>query len=133
MSQKSRAKRLAKQRAGRDKFLNPLDYQARQEGTAISNAFSSHTIDFGKRMNKYYWCDGQKFLTGKKHRRVCVGMTACEPAQHVRRKQASEQTNLQSPVVHKRVENPQLYKTLSIRRVLHLIEYKTNRIQCIHN
>jgi hypothetical protein len=41
-----------------------------------------------------------------------------------RHKQKSKHIDLQSRAVHKRVQNPELYKTLDARRVQRLIEYK---------
>ena len=115
-------------KARRRKTYSPIDYVAEQEGEAIVASFSSHTIDFGKRMNIYYWVGNEKFLTGKKHRRQAIGMSECPKAPKVRHKViGSKQINLRAIAIDKRLKNPQLYRTLDTRRVIHLVEYKTGR------
>ena len=120
--------RKAKRRRNR---VSEIDYAAEQEGQAMAGGFSSRTIDFGKRMNKYYYCDGERFNTGKKHRRSATGMSAVERKPKVRKRRASKHIDLRSLAVHKRIENPELYKTLDIRLVQHLVEYKAGIVRPI--
>jgi hypothetical protein len=101
-----------------------IDYDASQEGAAIANSLKTHTIDFGKTLHRYYYVDGYKFQTGQKHRRMAVGMSVVDRIPKHQHKQKSKHYNLQSQAVRKRVQNPELYKTLDARRVQRLIEYK---------
>ncbi|HDY67354.1 MAG TPA: hypothetical protein ENH85_06170 [Candidatus Scalindua sp.] len=46
------------------------DNQAGIENNAISRAFYSKTMDFGKNLRMTYVVDGVTFRTGQKHRRI---------------------------------------------------------------
>jgi len=107
-----------------------IDYQASTEANAIANGFTSHTIDFGQRLNRYYWCDGYKFNTGKKHRANCVGMTKVKHATHVRKRHKSEHINLASINAHKRIEaGKKAYDVLEAKRIQHLNEYRAGLVR----
>ena len=123
MSAKSRAKRAAKARASMLDKLTLTDRQAEAEAEAIDKAYRSKTIDFGKRLNKYYWCDGERFNTGKRHRRNAVGMTHVEYGER-RKLRASKQSDLLSKNVHRRVIVGKIaYRTESLRRAANLVYY----------
>jgi len=127
MSRKSRERRVQNARTGLLDRLDGTDIMAEQQGRAIDKAFRSRTIDFGKRMNFKYWCDGYCFLTGKRHRSNCAGMTTVERKTEYKQNRVSKQRNLLSEAVHKRIANPVLYKQIDIRRIVRLVEYKTHR------
>jgi len=127
MSRKSRERRAQNARQGLLDKLDTTDIMAEQQGHAMAESFSSSTIDFGKRMNRFYWCDGFKFGTGKRHRSSCAGMTFVERKTEYKRNRVSRQRNLLSEAVHKRIENPIQYKHAEIRRIVRLVEYKTGR------
>lgn len=122
-----------RKQARRKSRVSEIDYAAEQEGRAMAGGFSSRTIDFGKRMNKYYYCDGERFNTGKKHRRSATGMSAVERKPKVRKRRASKHIDLRSLAVHKRIENPELYKTLDIRRIQYLVEYKARLVRPVNH
>jgi len=127
MSRKSRERRAKNARMGLLDKLDDTDTMAEQQGRAMAESFTSSTIDFGKRMNRFYWCDGFKFGTGKKHRSNCAGMTTVERKTGYKQNRVSRQRNLLSEAVHKRIENPIQYKHAGIRRIVRLVEYKTGR------
>ena len=127
MSRKSRERRAKNARMGLLDKLDDTDTMAEQQGRAMAESFTSSTIDFGKRMNRFYWCDGFKFGTGKKHRSNCAGMTFVERKTEYKQNRVSRQRNLLSEAVHKRIENPIQYKHAGIRRIVRLVEYKTGR------
>ena len=127
MSRKSRERRAKNARMGLLDKLDDTDTMAEQQGRAMAESFTSSTIDFGKRMNRFYWCDGFKFGTGKRHRSSCAGMTTVERKTEYKQNRVSKQRNLLSEAVHKRIANPVLYKQIEIRRIVRLVEYKTGR------
>ena len=127
MSRKSRERRAKNARMGLLDKLDDTDTMAEQQGRAMAESFTSSTIDFGKRMNRFYWCDGFKFGTGRKHRSNCAGMTTVERKTGYKQNRVSRQRNLLSEAVHKRIENPIQYKHAGIRRIVRLVEYKTGR------
>ena len=134
MSKASREKRSAKARTGSLDKLQPIDVVAEREGEAITNSFSSHTIDFGIRLNRFYVTDGEKFPTGKKHRHQAVGRTVVDHALKVRKQHKSKHIDLLSANVHRRVTTGKVaYQTEIARRVLHLIEYRVGIVRPTNN
>jgi len=113
----------------RRKTYGTIDYMAEHEALAVSASFKPHTIDFGKRLRYFYTMDGERFPTGQKHRRQAVAGTIVPHAVKVRHKRQSKARDLLSENVHKRIENPSLYKQLDERRVQHLCEYKVGLVR----
>jgi len=107
-----------------------IDYQANTEANAIANGYTSKTMGFGKRLNKYYWCDGERFNAGKKHRRQAVGMTKVPKATHVRKRHKSEHIDLASIAAHKRIETGKVaYDMLEAKRVQNLVQYRAGLVR----
>jgi len=111
-----------------------LATSAEREGLAISTSFTSHTIDFGIRLNKYYYVDGYRFNTGKKHRANCTGQTACERKPAVRRKHKTKHVDLRHIEIDKWLANPQEYMAnLQNKRIENLCQYKAGIVKPISN
>jgi hypothetical protein len=68
-------------------------------------------------------------VTGFKHRPGGAWDRVNGKAVKVRHKHKTKHRDLRSENVHKRIENPELYKTLNARRKIHLMEYKAGLVK----
>ena len=132
MSKKSKAKRLSNFKQGRESFLYPLDVQAIKEGMAIDRKFQIGVVHT-PRLKLTYHMDGYTYHTGQKHRQG-GGLRhntfdGLRPIAKPYRRRNGKPRNVLSEAVHKRIENPELYKTLDTRRIVHKMEYKAGIVR----
>ena len=120
------------QRKAKRRKADPLDFAAIQESAAIDRKFQIGVVHT-PRLKLTYHMDGYTYHTGAKHRQGGGlrhnGFDGLRPVAKPMRRCNSKHRNLQSENVHKRVDNPELYKTLETRRVVHRMEYKAGIVR----
>lgn len=120
------------QRKAKRRKADPLDFAAIQEGAAIDRKFQIGVVHT-PRLKLTYHMDGYTYHTGAKHRQG-GGLRhehtdGIRPVAKPMRRMNGKQRNMRSEQVHKRVENPQLYKTLDTKRIVHKMEYKAGIVR----